>query len=360
LMPVMIFFGFGAIFQGLLQSHGIFRLPAFVSAPGGIILIVYLIFFGERFGVTGLIFATALGILTQPLIMIPAVKKIGYKYKFSFDLKDKNIRAAAKLCVPVLISVASYQVHFLFGHSIALRFNTTAIMDYSQQIVQVFILTLVYAIAAVYLPKLSVLHAKSDSQGYNENLKNALLYTFFLVLPAAMGFFLLRFDIMEFLLNRRDENNSHGIELAGNLMGFYAIGIVAISFKEVADRAFYSAKDSKTPAIFGVCIMVANIAATLILMPALGAFAVPVAYTIAAIVGAGGLIFTLNARIKFLNFVFLFEMCKIIFAAAAMFFAAKFVRDLQIHFIFSAIVGAGVYFFLAYVLKISVAKGILK
>lgn len=365
LMPVMIFFGFGVIFQGLLQSHGMFRLPAFVSAPGGVILIVYMVFLSERYGVTGLIFATALGIFTQPLIMINAVKKLGYRYKFSFDLKNKNIRTAGKLCIPVIISAASYQMHFFFGHTIALRLGTTAIMNYAQQLVLVFILTIVYAIAAVYFPKLSTLWAKADKHGYNESLKSAMLYTVFLVLPAACGFFLLRFEIMDFLLNWRENDGVVDISMAGNLMGLYAVAVIAISFKEVADRAFYSGKDSKTPAIFGVIIMVVNIGATLLLIPILGAYAMPVAYGIAAITGGGGLLIILQLRTRFVNFSFILELLKTVFAAGIMIFAAFFVRNSQfsdigiVNLILPAVVGAAVYFAVAYVLKISAIKPLL-
>ncbi|MCL2224790.1 MAG: polysaccharide biosynthesis C-terminal domain-containing protein [Defluviitaleaceae bacterium] len=365
LMPVMIFFGFGAIFQGLLQSHGVFRLPAFVSAPGGVILILYMIFLSERFGVNGLIFATALGFFTQPLIMINAVRRLGYRYKFSFDLKDKNIRAAGMLCVPVVISAASYQMHFLFGHTIALRLGTTAIMNYAQQLVLVFILTLVYAVAAVYLPKLSTLWAKADKAGYNENLKNAMLFTIFLVLPAACGFFLLRFEIMDFLLNWRENDGVVDIQMAGNLMGLYAVAVIAISFKEVADRAFYSVKDSKTPAIFGVIIMAVNIIATLLLVPALGAYAMPVAYGIAALTGSVGLLTILQMRTRFLDFPFILELAKTACATAITIAAAFFVLSVQfidtaiVNLFLPAFVGVGVYFMAAYVLKISALKQLL-
>jgi putative peptidoglycan lipid II flippase len=362
LMPVMIFFGFGAIFTGLLQSHGVFRLPAFVSAPGGVFLIMYMIFFSERFDVTGLIFATALGILCQPLIMLNAVRRIGYKYKFSFDLENKNIHAAGKLCIPVIISAASYQMHFFFGHTIALRLGTTAIMNYAQQLVLVFILTIVYAIAAVYFPKLSTLWAKADKNGYNDSLKSAMLYTFFLVLPAACGFFLLRFEIMSFLLNWR-ENNNVDIRTAGNLMGLYAIAVIAISFKEVADRAYYSVKDSKTPAIFGVLIMAVNIGATLLFVPVLGAYAMPVAYGIAAIVGGGGLLIILQLRMRFVDFSFALELLKTVFAAGTMLFAAFLAKNVTsiaiVNLILPAVVGVGVYFVAAFVLKISALKNLI-
>ncbi|MCL1846044.1 MAG: polysaccharide biosynthesis C-terminal domain-containing protein [Defluviitaleaceae bacterium] len=393
LMPVMIFFGFAAIFTGLLQSHGSFRLPAVASAPGGIILIVYLIFFADRFGVTGLVFATALGVLMQPIVLLPAVWRLGYRYKFSLDLRNKNVRAAGKLCVPVVISAASYQMHFLFGHSIALRLNATAVVDYAQQVVQVLILTMVYAIAAVYFPKLSVLWARTRQAGgghrghvfgatrsleagsalreyceyneYNETLRNAMLYTFFLVLPAAAGVFILRMEIMDFLLSP-GERGTEGVLLAGNLMGTYSIGVIFIAFKEVADRAFYSEKDSVTPAIFGILIMVVNIVTVLLLVGSLGAYAMPAAYGIAAIVGGGGLLFVLQRRIGFINLKFLGEMFKNIFAVGIMVVAAFFVREAAffdervLNLILPAVVGAAVYFVAAWGLGISALRALRK
>ncbi|MCL2197825.1 MAG: polysaccharide biosynthesis C-terminal domain-containing protein [Defluviitaleaceae bacterium] len=359
LIPCVIFFGFGAIFQGLLHSHGVFRLPAFVTAPGGIILILYLIFFGDRFGVTGLVFAAALGIFMQPLIMLPAVWRLGYRYRFSLNLRDENVRAAGRLCVPVLISVASYQFHFIFGQSVALRFNTTAVMDYSQEIVQVFILTIVYAIAAVYLPKLSVQWAKADTGGFNESLKSAMGYTFFLVLPAAVGFFLLRFEIMEFLLGWQGQESYESIRMAGNMMGLYAVAVVVISFKEVADRAFYSGKDSKTPAVFGVVIMVVNIVVTLLLIPVIGVYAMPVAYGVAAVVGCGGLILRLHLRTRFVDFGFFRELFKVVIAVALMAVVAFYARGLRLSgvlildMIVPAVSGAAVYFAAAWGLRIS-------
>lgn len=370
LMPVMFFFGFSSIFQGLLQSNGIFRLPALVSAPGGIVMIVYLVFLGDRFGVMGLVFATAFGLFLQPLIMIPAIAKLGYHYKFSFDLKNPHIRTAAKLSVPVLISVSSYQVNFLFNNTIALRnFGIVAVMDYSQQLVQVFMLTIVYAIASVYFPKLSVLWAKAERTAYTDSLKNSLLYTIFIVLPAALGFFLLRYEIMGFLLNWRNvaaSNYGTDILVAGNLLGLYSIGIIAISLKEAIDKAFYAAKDSKTPAFFGFVIMAVNIISTLVLLPYLGLYSMPVAYCISAFLGTFGLTFRLNSRVRFIDRSLILNFAKIILAAAIMVLAAGFGKSLEIsqitlvNLLIPAILGAAAYFAAAVVLKIPAILTILK
>ena len=369
LMPVMIFFGFSSIFQGLLQANGVFRLPALVSAPGGIIMIIYLLFFGDRFGVEGLVFATALGLLMQPLIMIPAMYKLGYRYKFSFDLKNPHIRRAAKLSVPVLISVSSYQINFLFNNTFALGFGTVVIMEYSQQLVQVFMLTMVYAIASVYFPKLSALWAVADAKGYIDNLRNALLYTMFVVLPAALGFFILRYEIMDFLLNWREpEYGTTDIVLAGNLLGIYSIGIIAISMKEAMDRAFYSRQDSKTPAFFGFSIMVLNISTTLILLrfSNLGLYSMPVAYCVSAFIGSGGLCIRLNRRVGFINRSFVLNIVKVLFAVAVMVMAAGFARNLElsqiglVNLLIPVFCGAAAYLAAAFVLRIPLVLAFLK
>ncbi|MCL1843076.1 MAG: polysaccharide biosynthesis C-terminal domain-containing protein [Defluviitaleaceae bacterium] len=364
LMPVMLFFGFGAVFQGILQSHGSFLLPALVSAPGGIVLIGYIIFLGDTFGVTGLIFATLFGAALQPLILIPAIRRLGYRYRFSIDFTDKNVRAAGRLCVPVLVSVGAYQVHFIFGHLMAYRLGVADFLDYTQQLVQVFILVMVASVIAVYFPKLSALWAKADISEYCKYLRNAVTYTFFLVLPAACGLFVLRFEIVDFLLSWRESEylTEENIRMAGNLMGFYAIGIIAISLKEVSDRAFYSAKDSKTPAIFGVIIMLVNISAIVILLPHFGAYAIPAAYAVAAFIGCGGLLVKLYFKTKFVNHALVLDFIKIIAASGIMVGAALVGRSLNftdiriVKLIVPAVFGAAAYFAAAFLFKISVLR----
>jgi len=324
LMPAMVFFGFGAVFTGLLQSHGRFRLPALVSAPGGILLILYIVFLGDRFGVTGLLCATLLGAAMQPLIMIPAIRSLGYRYSFSLDYKNENIRAAGRLCVPVLVSVISYQAHFLFAHSMALRMGYAAVMDYAQQLVQVFIMIIVLSVAAVYFPKLSALWAKADRGEYNAALINAFVYTIFLVLPAACGLILLRLEIMEFLLDWRGQGDT---QTAGTLMGIYAIGIIATAVREIGDRGFYSMKDSVTPALFGVTIMAVNITVTVLLIPRFGVYTMPIAYTVAAGLGVSGLLARLYRRTRFINRRLLLEIGKIILAVVIMAGVVLFVRN---------------------------------
>ncbi|MCL2187396.1 MAG: polysaccharide biosynthesis C-terminal domain-containing protein [Defluviitaleaceae bacterium] len=363
LLPAMVFFGVSAVFTGLLQSHGKFKLPALVSAPGGVLLIVYLVFFSERFGVTGLIYVTLLGGVLQPMLLLPAVWRLGYRYRFALNFKNEHIRAAGRLCLPVLVSVASYQAHFLFAHSMALRLGYAAVMEYAQQLVQVFIMLIVLAVAAVYFPRLSALWAKKEAVEYADNLRNAMVCTIFLVLPAAAGLILLRFEIMGVLLNWR--GNSDTYRIAGNLMAIFAIGLVATSVKEIADRGFYAMKDSRTPAVFGVVIMAMNIGATLLLLPRLGIYAMPVAYGVAAVAGTSGLLVRLHRKAQVFNRKFAWDLVKIALACLMMagsVWAWRYIfwgHNLFI-IVVCTVFGAAGYLCFAFMLRVSVVREYLK
>ena len=77
MMPVMFFYGLNFIFQGMLQSEGKFGWPAFVSVPSSLVVILYVFTLADRFGVTGLLVATFIGLAMQALILVPPLYKTG-------------------------------------------------------------------------------------------------------------------------------------------------------------------------------------------------------------------------------------------------------------------------------------------
>jgi putative peptidoglycan lipid II flippase len=175
------------------------------------------------------------------------------------------------------------------------------------------------------------------------------------VLPAAFGLILLRFEIIDFLFNWRGTGDTR---VAGNLMGLYAVGIIATAVKEIADRGFYSMQDSKTPAVFGVIVMVCNIMVALLLIPRFGVYAMPIAYTVAAAAGTSGLLARLYWKTRFIDLRFIGEMGKtavaILIMAGAVFVLRESIPrgNRLIAAGLPALAGAAVYFAAAYFLRI--------
>ena len=107
------------------------------------------------------------------------------------------------------------------------------------------------------------------------------------------------------------------------LIVMYSIGIIGIGAKEILDRAFYAVKDTKTPAINGFIIMGVNIILSLVLIKFIGAYGIPLAYSVASLTGSIVLLIRLNRKIGSYLKGFFPKLFKA-FAASAVMGAAAF------------------------------------
>lgn len=371
LMPAMFFYCLNYIFQGILHSNGKFLLPAFITTPSSLLVISYVILFGSKYGVTGLLFSTVVGLSLQAFILVPSILKTGYRYKPSINFKSAEIQSAAKLTIPVLVSVSSFQINMFFNSTLATRFDTVTIMGYVQNLMLVIILSIVYSITAVYFPKLTELWSVNNKEEYKTTLSNIIMVIIFLLLPASAGFVLLRFEVINLLAQWGSFNLDSAI-LASNMLGLYALGLVFVGLKEVLDKAFYAQRDSKVPAIFGFVIMASNISFSIIFIGHLGTFSMPLAYSVSSCIGAIGLIIVMNKRITIINKDVILTTFKCLISALIMavvlYYLMPTVRSLSfggelitriIRLFIPVTIGVLVYFALAFMLKIKQAEFII-
>ena len=297
LMPVMFFFGLSFIFQGMLQSNGRFFMPACVSLPTSVLTVAYIFFFGDRFGVTGLLFVMLAGLSLQAVFLVPSVIATGYRYRPSFGFKDPELVAAAKMTPPVLAGVSAYQINMVFNVSMATYFGATALLrlNNAQNLMLAAALSFVYSITAVYFPKLTASWASGDADAYRSGLSEAIVTALFFLLPLSAGFILLRYRIFD-LLARWGSFGAEDVRLAGDFFGLYSLGMIAMGLKEILDRGFYAQKNTKISAAVGFLIMGANVAFSLILMRYAGAYALPVSFSASCTVGAAALILIMRKK----------------------------------------------------------------
>ena len=286
MFPVMIFYALNYVLQGILQSLGRYNMPAFVSVPGSIVVILYVFTLGSRYGVMGLIIATFIGLSLQALILIPPILKTEYRFKLSFKYKDDDIKRALRLMPPVLIGTSAYQVNMLFNTTLSANFkDTVALITTVQNLVLYAILAFIYSITSVIFPKLTMLAARNEMEDFRDNLSRVLKSVIYFLVPSAAGFIAVRYQLIDFLYGWGKVTGDN-VMLASEMLALYAVGVIGIGIKEVVDRAFYSLKDTKRPALNGVVIMVVNIAISLLLVSFIGVLGIPVAYSISALTGA--------------------------------------------------------------------------
>ena len=372
IMPVMLFYGLNYIFQGMLQSKGKYGWPAFVSVPSSLIVIAYVFILGDKFGISGLLVATLIGLAMQALILIPPLFGTGYRYKPNFSLKNEDMINAGRMTLNVLVGVSAYQINMFYNVTMISNFEgMTTLLTYVQNIVVYMVLAFIYSITAVLYPKLTEKAALGDTDGYKESLNTVLSNVMLLLIPITIGFIAVRKPLLGLIANWGKITETD-ILRASWLVVMYSIGIVGIGAKEILDRAFYALKDTKTPAINGFVVMGVNIGLSLLLIRVIGAYGIPLAYSVASLVGSAVLMILLKKKIGGYLKGFFVKFLKSAVAAAVMGVIAYFVltftnsaipSDGLIERIVKLIlpVGAGVisYAVMLLVLKVDVAVDIV-
>lgn len=297
-MPVMFFYAWNYIFQGMLQAVGKFWLPAFVSVPSSLIVIAYVLLLSDKFGITGLLYATVAGLALQAFILVPPLIKSGYHYRPRFKLNDPDIIKAGRMTVPVLVGVGAYQLNMLFNSTMIAKCDAAmvTILTFVQNITIQLVLAFVYSITAVVYPKLSESAAKGDMNGYKLTLSSILKTVSSLLIPITFGYISVREPLLN-LLVAWGKVSAESVSKAEIFLSLYSIGIIGIGLKEILDRALYSIKNTKISAINGFLIMIVNVVISLCLMQVIGAYGIPLAYSLASIAGLCNLLWQLRRKV---------------------------------------------------------------
>jgi putative peptidoglycan lipid II flippase len=273
-------------------------MPAFVSVPSSLIVIGYVLFLAPTFGVTGLLVATFIGLSTQALILIPPVFKTPYRFRPSFQYKSEDILKAVKLMVPVMLGTSAYQLNMFFNVTLTanMQDNIVTIFSIVQNLVSYAVLAFVYSVTAVVFPKFTMLAARNDFEGFKNSLVSVLISIMYFLVPAMAGFIVVRTELINLLVGW-GKITPKDILLASTTLALYAAGIVGVGIKEVVDRAFYSLKDTKKPAIIGIVVMLVNIGISLTLINVIGPYGIPAGNSISVISGAAVLLILLRKKI---------------------------------------------------------------
>ena len=300
MMPVMFFYAMTNIYQGVLQSLNRFLEPALVNLPSGIVILLYIAFFADDFGVTGLLFAVVLGLFLQFAILPLPAKKAGFRFKPVVDFRDGNIRTVGRMMVPIVLGASAYQFNMFFNNTMmsSVEPESVSLFNFVQTLILSSVMTLVLAITSVKYPALTVHAAQGDMDGFRSELSGTMSGMIYLLTPITVGLILLRAPLLE-LISLHGKVTPENIQTESVFLLMYCLCIVFLGLKEIADRALYSLRSTKISAWIGVVIMVINIAFGYVAsrFTPLGAAGIPLGYSLGVIAGTSVLLGRLRKEV---------------------------------------------------------------
>lgn len=339
LFPSIVFTAAAYVAVGILQSFGEFTIPSLISVVSNGVMIVYLIVFGDRFGLFGVAVSMLIAWALQLVVQIPYLIKFGYRYRFCLNLKDSGIKEAALIALPVLISSwvqpLCNVINMSFGSS--LGDGAVSALNWANKIYIIMVGVFAYAITNFIFPKLSRLASSESGDEFAKMTRMSVGYIAAIIGIVCALFLALSKPIIGVVF-QRGEFTAENTAITGGALFFYSFGMIGYAICEVLNKSFYALSDGKTPMITSLIGIIVNFAMAALLVGILkmGVGGLALASAVSSTAIAACLLFMINKRRKgVITAAFVINLVKILICTAAAFAVAKAVD------IFASALGGG-------------------
>lgn len=293
-----VIFGLSGLIMGVLNSFQHFLLPALAPALYNLAIIAAAWLLAPALGVRALALGVVAGAALHLLVQLPGLRHFGARWTPSLSLADPGVREVARLMAPRVLGLAVVQINFMVNIFLAsdLPPGSISALNYAWLIMLLPQGIFAQAIATAAFPTFAHQAARGERQALRETFAGILALLLFLTIPAAALLYQLRVPIISLLLER-GAFDAAATRLTAYALAFYALGLVGHAVVEVAARAFYALKDTKTPVFVGAGAMAANIGLSLLLIGPLAHGGLALANSLATLAEMGVLLWLLRARL---------------------------------------------------------------
>ncbi len=354
------FSGVTYVFSSYLSIKNNFIAPILMGIPFNFFIITS-IFMSNKINMIILPVGSVIAAVFQVLILIPFLKKHGYKYSLVLNRKDEYLKKMIYLSIPVILGVSVNQINVLVDRTIAslVTIGGISALSYGNRLIQFVNDILIESLVTVIYPTMANMAAESNITGLKKSVSQAINGINLLVVPITIGIIIFAEPLVKLVFGR-GAFDSQAISKTSSVMLFYSIGIVGFGLREILSRVFYSMQDTKTPMINAVIALVINIILSITLSKFLGIGGLALATSISAICCTLLLFISLRKKIGPFDIKEItVSLGKILCASLVMGLIVKFIYKLLLNsisgnlsLIVSIGIGALVYFVIIYFMKI--------
>lgn len=238
-----------ALVMGMLNSKGVFFVPAISSSFFNLFSIISGVAIGywldPNWGagaLIGLSIGVVIGGLAQLGVQLPALRKIGFRFRPDFKWRDSAVKKVLTLMGPAVLAGSAVQAGVMLNTFFASYIEGTGYvtsLQWAFRLVQLPLGVFGVAVATVTLPAA----ARAATEGINQDFRNiigrGIRLVGLLTIPSAVGLSMLAEPIIEVIFQRYNFNADMTTSVAAALRG-YAIGLVFYSALKVLQPTFYA------------------------------------------------------------------------------------------------------------------------
>jgi len=324
-------------------------------------IICGILFFNETLGIYSAAAGVLIGALLHMTVRIIDTLYTEYRYKPELKIRHPGFKKIVKLMIPKSISLFFWQINLYIFAVVGMRMveGGLAAFNFARNIQSVAVSIFGVAFATAVFPSLNFDINNGDKASFTKNIQKTIQRILFFTIPSMMGLALMAKPITALILGG-GEFDEESIDLTSKILIFFAISIPFESLTQIFSRAYYAMKNTLMPMIMNIFSFAIIATITIFVAPKLGIGWFSVGYTVGFIIY--DILFLLGLRKHFKEFDikgFLKSLAKILIATGFMGLIIYLSKDinyyislpLKITYVIRMILGAGIYFMIAYLVK---------
>lgn len=290
LFPFIALVGFAAVFMGILNAYHRFFAASFAPVLFNLGMITGTLLLSPHFFVqpiTGLALGALLGGAGQLLFQIPALRRVGFRFRFNLTPLHPGIRRMGRMMVPALLGLAVTQLNLLVDNKIASHLGDGGIssLQYAMRLFQLPLGVFAVSIATALLPRFSAALAHGERDRFSAHLVDGIGSSVFILLPAMVGLYAIGPDLIRLLFQHGSFTAPDTLRTA-HALTFYLVGVLPYGLVYVFTRALYAMGRTGLPLVASCAAVAANVAFDLLLVGSMREGGLALATSIAGSVNA--------------------------------------------------------------------------
>jgi len=262
----IIFYAFVALTTGVLNSYRRYFAAALAPVFNNIVVIVVLLGFyvplkssNPHLAIIALGVGTTLGVVALFVAEVPALMKLGFRWHWSWDMKDPYLRKLVRKGSWVLayVGVNIVQISFRNAFATSTMPDAAAALQYAWMWYQLPYGVLAVSYITAAFTELSETANRKDWDGFKHYFSRGLRAMSLLILPCAAMLIALSTQLVT--LYRHGSFPAAAVPLVSALLASWALGLFFYATSILVLRAFYAMQDTKTPAIVNAVLTVLQV-----------------------------------------------------------------------------------------------------
>ena len=255
-----------AFFMAIQNSLKHFAVTAFAPALFNLSIVVAVFLPSSLFDVPGEILAWAVvaGGFLQLAVVIPGVWRLGFLPTFCWRWKEyiqfEPARRVLKKLLPSLVGAGVLQLTILVNTRFAsyLQEGANSWLFWADRLLELPLSLIAVSLGTALLPTLSQYSAQGRLTDISVLMNQSLKYMFFLGVPAGVGLFFLS-DLLVQVIFQRGHFGQTDAFYTASVLRIYGAGLVVYGGIRILQPAFYAIQNTWLPALVSAICLVFHI-----------------------------------------------------------------------------------------------------